>query len=545
MITGADPANGYATLDSQPANDSYVVRDGAAEGNPAIPDAQAGRADRRRSLSYFGQLTDFQLADEESPARVEFTDQEPSGFAASAWRPAGGAAAVHHRLVDPPDEPVRRREPGAAGRRQPRGDGLRADHRRPGRQHAAQRDRCGRARCSRAAPLDPNSGSQNPADWDPLAASELRRLPADSRRTSPRPRSTPACRTTTTTTRARTRTSTTPTTRRPAWADWPAYPGLMDRAQLPFQAAGLDVPSYVTNGNHDGLVQGNQDGNAAFEDIATGCFKALGTDRRRTPGLDPIGAAVAVRRRRCSSRPTRCGGSSTSARSRPMYAANGESDAHGYGFVDEDENINSSFSAELLRLGSARGARLPLHLDRHALGGRHRRAVVEREHRRSSVPVARARAGVRLRRRQADRRLRPPPGPLADLERAGRGRGTVHAASTTRTATSPSTTTTRAATSTRAPRRRSTSASPASARPAAPTRRCRELLTRFPHVIAYVAGHTHENRIQPFTRAGGGVWWGIETSATADWPVQHRTGRGDGQPRRHAVDLRHGARRRV
>jgi len=41
-------------------------------------------------------------------------------------------------------------------------------------------------------------------------------------------------------------------------------------------------------------------------------------------------------------------------------------------------------------------------------------------------------------------------------------------------------------------------------------------------VIAYVAGHTHENNIEPFTRPGGGVWWGIETSATADWPVQHR-----------------------
>ena len=87
VITGADPADGYATLDSQPVTASYVVRDGAGEANPAIPDAQAGREDRRRSLSYFGQLTDFQLADEESPARVEFTEQEPSGFAASAWRP--------------------------------------------------------------------------------------------------------------------------------------------------------------------------------------------------------------------------------------------------------------------------------------------------------------------------------------------------------------------------------------------------------------------------------------------------------------------------
>ena len=49
-----------------------------------------------------------------------------------------------------------------------------------------------------------------------------------------------------------------------------------------------------------------------------------------------------------------------------------------------------------------------------------------------------------------------------------------------------------------------------------------QLLTRFPHVLAYVAGHTHENNVQPFTRPGGGVWWGIETAATADWPVQHR-----------------------
>ena len=48
--------------------------------------------------------------------------------------------------------------------------------------------------------------------------------------------------------------------------------------------------------------------------------------------------------------------------------------------------------ATLLRLGPARGARHPLHLDRHALRGRHRRAVLERQHRRPSVPVARARA---------------------------------------------------------------------------------------------------------------------------------------------------------
>ena len=89
VVSGADPEDGYATLDSHPVDGAYLVRDGAAESDPAIPDAQQGREGRRRSLAYFGQLTDFQIPDEESPARVEFLDQDPSGFAASAWRAWG------------------------------------------------------------------------------------------------------------------------------------------------------------------------------------------------------------------------------------------------------------------------------------------------------------------------------------------------------------------------------------------------------------------------------------------------------------------------
>ena len=44
---------------------------------------------------------------------------------------------------------------------------------------------------------------------------------------------------------------------------------------------------------------------------------------------------------------------------------------------------------------------------------------------------------------------------------------------------------------------------------------------RYPHAVAYVAGHTHENKVTAFTRPGGG-WWGIETAAEADWPQQSR-----------------------
>ena len=176
----------------------------------------------------------------------------------------------------------------------------------------------------------------------------------------------------------------------------------------------------------------------------------------------------------------------------------------------------------VLRMGSARGARLPVHLDRHALRGRRRRAVPEREHRRSrSSSGSSASCETATAQRQAGRAVRPPPDPVSLTpnvpdEAAGPCTGVDHT-----TATCPSTTRTRAATSTRATRSRSTSASRASGR----RRHARdlvELLDRYPHVIAYVAGHTHENRVTPFTRPGGGVWWGIETSAEADWPVQHR-----------------------
>ena len=70
--------------------------------------------------------------------------------------------------------------------------------------------------------------------------------------------------------------STTRTSPRGAARRLAQYPGLMDRAQQPFTAAGLEVPSYVAFGNHDGLVQGNQAANAAFEEVATGCMKPIG-----------------------------------------------------------------------------------------------------------------------------------------------------------------------------------------------------------------------------------------------------------------------------
>ena len=60
-----------------------------------------------------------------------------------------------------------------------------------------------------------------------------------------------------------------------AFATWPSWPNLMNAAQAQFTATGLDMPHYVTFGNHDALVQGNAAANASYEAVATGCVKPL------------------------------------------------------------------------------------------------------------------------------------------------------------------------------------------------------------------------------------------------------------------------------
>ena len=91
----------------------YVVRE------DGLGDAQAGRAERRLSIAYFGQLSDFQLADEESPARVEFVDPIGSPVEA-AFRP--WEALNPH--ID--DAMVRQVNAFAAASPVPAGDGSRA-----------------------------------------------------------------------------------------------------------------------------------------------------------------------------------------------------------------------------------------------------------------------------------------------------------------------------------------------------------------------------------------------------------------------------------
>ena len=72
-----------------------------------------GRETRRVPLAYFGQLTDFQLADEESPARVEFLDPGRRPFHL-VLAPRRDAEPARRRRDDPADERLRGQRSGRA-----------------------------------------------------------------------------------------------------------------------------------------------------------------------------------------------------------------------------------------------------------------------------------------------------------------------------------------------------------------------------------------------------------------------------------------------
>src|SRR4051794_33260019 len=79
---------GYVPLVAKPG-ERYVVRG----------HAKARRAKTRRSLAFFAQLTDPQIADEMSPARVDFIDPAGGEVSARWWSAEALGLDVLHRTV--------------------------------------------------------------------------------------------------------------------------------------------------------------------------------------------------------------------------------------------------------------------------------------------------------------------------------------------------------------------------------------------------------------------------------------------------------------
>jgi RTX calcium-binding nonapeptide repeat (4 copies)/Calcineurin-like phosphoesterase len=489
----------------------------------ALPNVSpiGGRQGRRRSLSYFAQLTDFQLVDEESPARVEFADRGPT----SAWRPH---EAFHPWAIDFSFRQLNEFT-GASPHRQARGArapmdlGLLTGDQSDNQQY--NETVWVRQLIEGGAPLTPNSGLKGdysecpPASRAELIAREMSGEIPDE-----------------------------PTYmgvqdyddlgfQAPDYWDpdepfgdqfgtWPMWPGLMDKAQSQtFTPVGLrrgdtPVPTYVANGNHDGLVQGNEDAIRAFEDIATGCFKIaaststlpIGTEDPNPNTLFSPGVGFAVRPdepgRRFVDR----------VELKRIYSAGIQPDDHGFAFVDPAELQASGFSATYWARDLKPGIRF-ISIDTVSDGG-----VVEQS---SSGNID-------------DPQWRWLQGELERARVAGKlivvfGHHPIRSliSAVPDEAAQPCAGSYDESGGYSSPDEHGHDQNPGcdlDPRPSAPVHGgedLRTLLSANPNVIAYVAGHTHENKVLACgSDAGcpaGGNWWEINTSAgSADWPQQSR-----------------------
>jgi 3',5'-cyclic AMP phosphodiesterase CpdA len=496
-----DPASAYSFL-STAGGDGYLSRLELGVGKP-------NREGRRRSLIYFGQLSDFQLADEESPARVEFFDSQPAvNFSSSGHRPQETLTphqveASIRQMNNLGSSPVTQGDGTRAAMTNVIATGDLAD--------SQQRNEVEWVlTLLEGGTLTPGSGTSNLAgsacelpplnalvadgadpgkytgvqDYDDYADSQLFYDPEQP--VGP-------------------------------FTAWPSYPNLVDRAQDPFQAEGLDVPSYVAVGNHDVLVQGNEDANAAFEEVATGCLKPMGPFSSADPNsdsledvLDPtfLGGLIGTG-------PTKVGlvppdpdrQYLDKAQQRQVYGGT-QADAHGFAFVDPAESAASDDSALYYSFSPKPGIRM-IALDTNTSGAGF---LVD--------PVTQDTT--------AEGNIDDPQFRwlTAELEQARAADELVitfaHHASTSMDFTQPDELALPCTTddSHGHDANPGCDRDPRSSSPIHTSEDFVGLLSTYPNVIAHVAGHSHENDVIPHPAGGG--WWEIKSAAVADWPTQSR-----------------------
>jgi hypothetical protein len=549
ILTGPNPDNvPYADLMINDIPDgTHVVRESDREGTPAIPDAGAGRAANRISLAYFAQMTDFQLADEESPARVEFVDPGAS----SAWRPQEALvpfevdATVRQINSFADESPVDQGgAPGGNAMDFALATGDQADN--------MQRNESiwVRELLEGGSPVMFNSGDL--ADINPAlpgcaaAASNPNVLatmePTEQRYTGVQdyddyPLGAP-----------NQSLYYDPDDPQGQYSGWPTYMNLMDRAQQisitpvgldkPGGAAG-DLPFYVTNGNHDVLMQGNEDANREFEQIAIGCLKVLASSAQPSgpPCMDPDpeclpgplqllqnpSAFMLVPpddQRQVTSKP----------QIKAIYGADGEDNSHGFGFVDAAQNAASNNSASYYAWNPPEtpGLRF-ISIDTNSEGGvveqsssgniddpqfQWLKAELDAAEAADRLVVIFGHHPIRsLVSNVSDEAAGPCILPEDQHDPDGPGPEPGHN-------TNPG--------CDLDPRNSNPIHFGNDQGPGDPRQSLVELLDAHPHVIAYVPGHTHENRVMmrgletPPPENLNHVWWEINTSAVADWPTQSR-----------------------
>ena len=492
---------GFRELALGPGEPGYTVRE------DDVGVAQAGRDTRRTSLVYFGQLSDFQLADEESPARVEFIDTGP--FSA-AWRPW---EALNPQIDD---AMIRQLNAFSGASPVPAGDGAqRAMDFSINTGDAADSQQFNETTWVRqlmeGGQIDPGSGVDPGTSSDAVcAALDLANLIADGNA----PQNYTGVQDFNDYTEGVAPQFYDPDNPTSAFSGWPEYEGLMDRAQQPFTAEGLDAPSYIAFGNHDALVQGNAAANAVFELVATGCLKATapivadpGSLNAALGALSPANLLNIL-----LTDPTKLGLVPPDPRRRfvskqdykDVFLAGTQADGHGFGFVDPAEEAASNGAAGYYAWNPVPGFRF-IALDTVSEAGvigpsadgnidnpqfQWLQDELDEASAADELVVLFSHHAIpSLTSDFADELA--PPCTIADAHGHDLNPGC--------------------------------DLDPRNSAPIQLGDDVEALLHQYPHVIAWVAGHSHVNSIEPHPNPSGeGGFWSIRTAAEADWPQQSR-----------------------
>lgn len=517
LVGGAVAANpdtlGKTTAQQRivPTGSGSFVMLGVGPGEPYVirqdlAPADGKRDKRRRSLAYFGQLSDFQLADEESPSRVEFLDP-PNGTQLpfnAAWRPW---EALEPQIDD---AAIRQLDSFTAASPIQQGNGARrkmdfaldtGD--------SADSQQLNETEWVRTllegGTLNPNSGI-NPVGYVhplcPLAgvpgAAEAARYTGVQDFHDYVEGTQPSFYD--------------PNDVRGFFAGWPSYPGLMDRAQQPFSAAGVSVPTYVAFGNHDGLVQGNQAANGAFEQIGTGCLKPMAPIPNQTDLAGVLGsltpenvlAMLATDPDKVALVPPDPKRQYVSKAQYEQVFLNGkQADGHGFAYIDPEQKAASNGTAGYYAWSPVPGFRF-VALDTVSEGGIAgpsadgnlddpqfqwlRSQLAAATAAKQLVVIFSHHAIASLTSQVPDEAA--PPCTVNDAHGHDLNPGC--------------------------------DLDPRSSSPIHLGQDLVDLLHQYPDVIAWVAGHSHVNDVEAYPGSNGSGFWSIRTAAEADWPQQER-----------------------
>jgi len=302
------------------------------------------------------------------------------------------------------------------------------------------------------------------------------------------------------------------------------YPGLMERAQRPFTARGLSTPWYVMAGNHEVLRQGFASGaHPAFHDaLATGCRKVFPSDAMPPGSLGARGQGELLARLADptvldqldrDSRPVNADPGRRMVGKRELKALHGSGDSsHGFGLVDRTELRRSAGAASYYAFSPRKGVRI-IALDTPAEGGRSNGNLDDAQYRWLARELDRSTsvslgAKGRVRRDGDPDRLVIVTGhhPLALMDNNWADERLPACAGAQAVGCDPD---------------------PRASRPlhlgTTGPRPVLALLQRHPGVVAYLAGHTHANGVTPYFRPDRrGGFWELVTASSIDFPGQAR-----------------------